>query len=63
VEAENAGDAAFDAADDAANRAADNGADRSGGIVADVSTVGGAVGDALRLRGSQRESGKNDGDR
>jgi len=63
VQAENAGDAAFNAADDAANRAADNGPNRSGSIVADVSAVGGAVGDALRLRGGQRESGKNDGDR
>jgi len=65
VEAENAGDAAFNAADDAANGAADDGADRSGGIVADVSTVGGAVGNALRLRGGQRgcDSGENDDDR
>ena len=60
MEAENTGDAAFNAADDTANRAADNSADRSGGIVADVSAVSGAVGDALRLRGGQRESGEND---
>jgi hypothetical protein len=64
VKAENAGDAAFNAADDAANRAADDGADRAGGIVADISTVGGAIGNALRLRGAQRggDSGENDGD-
>jgi hypothetical protein len=58
VNAKNAGDAAFNAADDAANRAADNSADRAGGIVADVGTVGGAIGNALRLRGGQR-SGDN----
>ena len=43
MKAENAGDAAFNAANDAANRAADNGPDRSGGIAADVSTMGGAI--------------------
>ena len=65
VKAENAGDAALNAADDAANRAADNGTDRAGGIVADVSTVGGAIGNALRLRGGQRcsDSGENDDNR
>jgi hypothetical protein len=65
MKAENAGDAAFNAADDAANRAADNGPDRAGGIVADVSTMGGAIGNALRLRGGQRggDSGKNDDNR
>jgi hypothetical protein len=65
VKAENAGDTAFNAADDATNRAADNGADRAGGIVADVSTVGGAIGNALRLRGGQRggDSGENDDNR
>ena len=65
MKAENAGDAAFNAADDAADRAAHHSTDRPGGIVADVSTVGGAVGNALRLRGGQRGSdgGENDGDR
>jgi len=50
---------------DTANRAADNGADRAGGIVADVSTVCGAIGNALRLRGGQRggDSGENDDNR
>ena len=65
VKAENAGDAAFNAADDTADRAADHSSDRTGGIVADVSTMGGTVGNALRLRGAQRcsDSGENDGDR
>ena len=62
MKAENAGDAAFNAADDAADRAADNGSDRTGGIAADVSTVSGAIGNSLRLRGGQRggDSGVND---
>jgi hypothetical protein len=65
VNAENAGDAAFNATNDTADRAADDSPDRSGGIVADVSTMGGAVGNALRLRGGQRrgDSGDNDDDR
>ena len=64
MKTENAGDAAFNAADDAANRAADNGADRAGGIVADVSPMGGTIRNALRLRGGQRggDSSDNDGD-
>ena len=65
VKAENAGEAAFNAADDAANRATYHSPDRPGGIVADVSTMGGAVSNALRLRGGQRggDSGENDDDR
>jgi len=65
VKAENAGDAAFNAADDAADRAANHSPDRAGGIVADVGTMGSAIGNALRLRGGQRggDSGKNDDNR
>ena len=65
MEAENAGDAAFNAADDTADRAANHSTDRPSSIVADVSTMGGAVGNALRLRGGQRscDSGENDDDR
>ena len=64
MKAENAGDAAFNAADDTTDRAANHSPDRAGGIVADVSTMGGAIGNALRLRGGQRggDSGENDGD-
>ena len=65
VKAENACDAAFNAADNTADRAADHGPDRAGGIVADVSTMGGAIGNALRLRGGQwgGDSGENDDNR
>ena len=65
VNAKNAGNAAFNAANGAADRAANHSPDRSGGTVADVSTMGGAVGNALRLRGGQRggDSGENDDDR
>jgi hypothetical protein len=64
VKTKNAGDAALNAADDTADRPADNGPDRAGGIVADVSTVSGAIGNALRLRSGQRcsDGGENDGD-
>ena len=62
MKAKNAGDAAFNAANDAADRAANHSPDRPSSIVADVSTVGGAIGNALRLRGGQRggDSGEND---
>ena len=65
MNAENAGYAAFNAADDAADRATNHSPDRPGGIVADVGTMGGAVGNALRLRGGQRggDSGEYDDDR
>jgi len=65
VKAENAGDAAFNAADDAADRTADHSPNRPGGIVANVSTMGGAIRNALRLRGVQRcgDSGENDDNR
>ena len=64
VNAENAGDAAFNAADDTADRTTNHSPDRPGGIVADIGTMGGAVSNALRLRGGQRggDSGDNDDD-
>ena len=44
---------ALDPADNAANRAADHRPDRTSGLIADISTVRGAVGNALRLRGER----------
>jgi hypothetical protein len=41
---------ALEAADDAADRAADHRPDRPGGVASDISAVGDAVGNALRLR-------------
>ena len=49
---------AIDAADDATDRSANNRPDRPGRVVADISAVRGAVGNALRLRAertSQRQ--------
>jgi hypothetical protein len=51
---------ALDPADDTANRAADHGTDRASGLVTDLSTMCGAVGNALRLRRERASKGSGD---